>query len=62
MRTRERQLLLNADDHVVALPAKCREAAGEVEARLLLQVLGLDGHEASDDAADREGQIDDPRS
>ncbi len=62
MRTRERQLLLNAAADVVAVPALYRQAAGEVEAKLLLQVLGLDGHEVSDDAANREGSITDPRS
>lgn len=62
MRGKERQLLLTIDDDAVDLPVDVQGGAREVMARLLLRVLGLDRHGASDDAAIQEGRGDDPRS
>ena len=61
MRNKERQLLLTIDDEAIDLPAVVRKSANEFMGRLLLRVLGLDGQEASDDAANREEQIHDSR-
>jgi hypothetical protein len=62
MRRKERQLFLTTDDEAIDLPTVVRESANELMGRLLLRVLGLDAHEASDDAANREEQNHDPRS